>query len=145
MGKNKNDKNEIEGMKIKKENIAEKEKSITKKDKIKEKNDTKKRNWNDYLELEKIKDTDINIKMNKISKENNREYILNLLGLEIPKEDSPLDKNSEANKGEDKKHIINPDLSQQVKIHNKDDLNLYNDLNKENDIVESNESEESSS
>ena len=53
--------------------------------------------------------------MKKNSKENNREYILNLLGLEIPKEDSPLDKNSEANKGEDKKHIINPDLSQQVK------------------------------
>ena len=83
--------------------------------------------------------------MKKISKENNRECILNLMGLELSKEDSSLDKNSETNKGEDKKPIINTDLSQQVKIYKKEDLNLYNDLNKENVNDESKETKESSS
>ena len=49
MGKNKNDKNEIERIQNKRDNNAEKEKSINKKGNIKEKNYTKKRNWNDYL------------------------------------------------------------------------------------------------
>ena len=74
-----------------------------------------------------------------------REYILNLMGIELSKEESSIDKKTEANKDEDKKEIINPDLSEIVKLDNKDDLYLYNDLNKEYDYIESNESKESSS
>ena len=68
---NKNIKKGNKEIQTKKENNAEKEKPINKNDINKEKKYINKRNWNDYLEKEKIADRDINIKMKKSAKENN--------------------------------------------------------------------------